>query len=190
MHDVASLLRETVTVEVAFPPATTSWQKKMRAFRRAIGMERPRKWTFTFVESPVRHVVGYIRLTAALADNARKRTEGATDFSALLQQSAATVEEEATDLIKLFVHITGIDDTEFWDALPGRHRGAILEAYEKVNPALADAKKKLDLVIANLLVGTEKEVASWEQSVLSPLPTVLIPTESTTPGLSASSVST
>lgn len=142
--DVTRLLREPVALEVPFLPAASWWGRALRRLRRAFGLQRSRTWTWEAVEAPARHVIDYIDLTAGIAQKTLASQDGPdVDWAQSLARSAQMIRTELGESDAVFYHITGIEDAEFWAVLSQRQRLAITQAYERVNPAISDAKKKL-----------------------------------------------
>lgn len=153
VSSVTTLLREEVTMEVPFAPAVTRWQRVLRRLRRAVRGSRPVKYTFVFQEASAADVIRYMELTAKVAQQVINRqareVNGGSDFLTVLVENLDSVRLEVDSATGIYEFITGIHDPEFWAVIPPRQRNMLSEAYDRVNPVLLEAKKKLQVGAAN-----------------------------------------
>ena len=194
--EVMKTLSRKVTMEVPFPPVSTSWDRAARKTRKIL-RGRPSTWEHTFHEAPAEHVIEYVSLVAEASRAAFRLPEPNGDLFAGILQALTGAKEQVHGALRILSHITGVTDQEFLSALTPGQRDVLIEAYEAVNPSLDEFKKKLDTIfhaaVAQMASRATDEMLREHGLVRqtgSPTATAWTPTPSSAPGPSDGSGAT
>ena len=144
--DVYTPLRRVIKFEAPFAPACSWFARIVRRGLRALHLSRPWSGEVLVQERSLEHVVDYLGLMTLRAKAAVADRPLSDDIFDSLRGTFETARTFSAGTNLMLVHVTGINDVEFWDSVSPTLRQNIIYIYEQCNPTLVEYKKKLDSI--------------------------------------------